>query len=173
MAHAQSVAAIAVALLPALACGSRMPTTPTGETTTPAGIWRGTFETTTSTSADGDCGEAPGPFVLRVGSGGAGVLQIDTGILCETPPFAVDVQLSTIDAFTVIAGRSSHLDARLELTEIDDGLHGTFSYTATAEGHVLTKQGTILFAARDQTVTRTVLWKLDWMGDAHAVLWRL
>jgi len=164
MAQARLTALIG-AMIVAGACGSGPPTKPS-EPTSPAppaptpfqaSVWKGALDITScSSSSMFVCTRSSSDnFVLRLATDGTGVIQIDTKILSDATPYAVDVTSQTTGTTTVVTGTSTNptaLDVRLTLTAIGSSLEGTVHYSVRSSDATMVKDGRILFANRDTTV---------------------
>lgn len=157
--------AIAAACASPVAPGP-VPTAPVPVPLVQTGTWTGAFEITSCTGSSEACRSAPEAFVLRLATDGTGVVQIDNQVWSNAPPVAINVHASVSAGSTAVFGTASSpqsMDVRLVLTEVGEQLQGILRYSYVRSGATVSKEGRVMFAARDRTVYPT-RFHGNWVG---------
>lgn len=154
-------AGLALSLLAGAACNSASPAAPSTSpppATLASGAWTGVLDITSCVGGAG-CRTGPEKFALRLAPDGTAVLQVDTQIWSTAPPIALNATARERPDRTVVLNGATTIGppAEAELTlsgPPGDTLAGTIRYNVLrSPGITFAKEGRILYASRDATMT--------------------
>lgn len=168
MAHAKLACIVPITVLLAAGCGSKTPTSPTGTPVGQAvqtvavqsGAWKGAFDITSCSGGrfGFGCPRSPENFMLRLGTDGAGVLQIQSGMWGGLSPIPVNVTATPSASGGILVTGSNgptgkSLQVELTLADLSASLQGSIHYAVdNGVGDRIVNDGRVLFATRDNTI---------------------